>query len=332
MNNSLLTFSEAKTSRLREVANTCSSTDDFKSLLNEAVERALNRGDWNGTVIPMAICVRSDCITWPRYVGRIRAMNVCGQPIRVQNNWYEFLQSPGFRRSNWWEGSRLRYADMEMGNAPAYAQISGENKKVRLYTFAQNDVGKLTKIFGTDQYGQPLQERDTDTGDWSEGVTLTAAIPFVSTAMDVRSISRVHRERTQLHQKLYAFDTVTSELHDLANYTPGETDPWYARSKIVGRCCQNSCDGVTSIVAEVKLNFVPIVGDDDLVLINNVPALKMWFQAIRYGEKGDVEKESIYEAKAIKELNMELNDANPPRTTPVAYEPFNGRSMPQQMI
>lgn len=329
--NQLLTFAEAKASRLREVANTCASSDDFKSMLNEATERAMNRGDWDGTVVPMAICIRSDCITWPRYVGRVRMLNLCGQPVRAQNSWYQFLQSPSFRQNQWWGGSRLRYAEMEMGNAPTYDQIRGENKKVRLYTFAQKDVGKLTKIYGTDQYGQPLQERD-QSDNWTEGVTLTAAIPFVSTSMDVRSISRVQREVTQRHQMLYEFDTVNSTLRDLADYMPGETDPWYARSKITGRCCQNSCDGLTSVIAQIKLQFIPVVGDDDLVLISNVPALKMWFQAIRYGEKGDIMNMDAWERKAIKELNAELNNANPPETTPVAIEPFAGRSFRQQCI
>jgi hypothetical protein len=300
-------------------------------MLNESVERLMHRGDFQGLVVPMAVCIRDGCITWNRYVGHIRALNLCGQPIRVQNNWFEYLSSPNFRSPKCFGGSTLKFAAMEQGNAPTYDQIRGENKKVRLYTFALADVGKKTRLYGRDSNGQPLQEKDSN-GDWVQGITLTAAIPFVSTTQDIQAIDRVQREVTQLHQMLYEYDTVNDTLRDLADYYPGETDPWYSRSKLVGRCCQNSCNGLTSIVAMVKLQFLPVVGDDDLVMISNVPALKFMFKAIRSEEQGDINAGFQWETKAIKELNAELNDANPPQTTPVAYEPFAGRSFPQQSI
>jgi hypothetical protein len=67
--NTLLRFSQAKEGRLKEVANACTSSEDFRTLLNEATAALMRRGDWDGVVVPMGICLRDDCITWPRYVG-----------------------------------------------------------------------------------------------------------------------------------------------------------------------------------------------------------------------------------------------------------------------
>ena len=268
----MLTFADVKADlRMREVVNCCPNSEDFKSLVNSGVRRLLNRGDFEGTVAIVGMCLKSDCVTWPRFVKTVRKLNICNQPVPTANGWYAFLNSPTFRTPRFWGGSSLNFANMDIGPAPTYDQVKGENQKVRLYTFCQNDIGKVTRIYGRDSNGQPLAEKDAN-GDWIEGVSLVAAIPFVSTSMDVQAIDRVQREKTQCHQKMYAFDTVNSTLRDLADYQTSETNPSYFRTKLAGKCCSNSCNGLASIVAEIKLAFIPVESDNDLVLISNLDA------------------------------------------------------------
>ena len=81
--------------------------------------------------------------------------------------------------------------------------------------------------------------------------------------------------------------------------------------------------GVTALV---KLKFVPAKLDTDLVLIQNLDALKDMMQAIQFKEANDIASAREYELSAIRELNLELNDQTPLDQTPVSMQPFNGLS------
>ena len=61
----------------------------------------------------------------------------------------------------------------------------------------------------------------------------------------------------------------------------------------------------------VKLRFIPVVADSDLVLIPNIDALKYAFRSQLANEKGDVAMTREYLAEAIEELNRELEDNSP---------------------
>jgi hypothetical protein len=58
----------------------------------------------------------------------------------------------------------------------------------------------------------------------------------------------------------------------------------------------------------------------------------MMIQAIRYGEQGDLDKAVKYELMAVKELNHDLEDANPSWQTPTNYRYFAGMSFTNQTM
>jgi len=69
------------------------------------------------------------------------------------------------------------------------------------------------------------------------------------------------------------------------------------------------------------------------VLINSLEAIKNMVQSIRYSEQGDDYNAKLYEARAIRALNLKLRDDFPEDQIPVTIEPFN--SLPlgfQQMF
>jgi hypothetical protein len=130
----------------------------------------------------------------------------------------------------------------------------------------------------------------------------------------VRRIERVIKDETNGAVRLYAWNSSASVLEELAYYEPSETHPNYVRSRIT--LPSLSCDA-KGIIALVKLQFIPVKADTDLVLIDNLLALKYAIQSVRAQEAENTAKATEMLILAVDELNKELADANPETQIPV---------------
>jgi hypothetical protein len=314
------TLGELKQSRIKEIAQSCSTSDDFKSLINEATERLMSRGDWVGSLVPIQVCLtRDSCVVWPRYTGQVRRINYCGQHIKTRNEWFDFVgpeQYCGWYHQ-WGWGNQMGWGQfynrnlVSLGFSCTFQDIPlDKNCLIRVYPLCQADVGKTITIFGVDTNGQPLMTKDATTGEWSEGLTLTLSLPFVSTSIYVRQITRVIREQTNKNTPMYAYDAADDTLFQLANYEPSETNPQYVKDRLNLGCYRGNCD-LRSIVALVKLRFIPVQVDTDLVLINSIAALKLAVQAIKFEEASEDERAFSKWTAAIHELNIQLENDFP---------------------
>jgi len=303
----LITVAQAKASRLQQVAASCPNSSEFLSLLNEATERLMNRGDWPGTVIPIRVCSYAGCVVFPRWVGEVRKLNVCGQPVSVTNFWWSFFDDADRHTWETWCGPECRMT--LQGQTPVFQDILGEGRLVRAYPLVSQDVGKTVTIFGTDNNGQPLRTLNAD-NTWSDGVVITLAMPFGTTSTYIRKIDRVLIESgTQGRVMLFGYNVSGDVLETVATYEPGEVNPSFTRYKLhVQRCGTSAtdCGTLKSLVALIKLRFIPAVTDNDLVLIENIPALKLMIQSIKREEAGDEQGARMKEKSAIRELNLQM--------------------------
>jgi hypothetical protein len=64
-------------------------------------------------------------------------------------------------------------------------------------------------------------------------------------------------------------------------------------------------------VALVKLRYIPLSYDNDVLLIQNLPALKSMLQGIRFYDAGDIVRGKVYEDMAVAMLTEQLNDIEP---------------------
>lgn len=308
----LTTLSEAKASTLINVAGACNNSPEFLALLNESTRRLLRKGDWEGTTQPIYICAYNGCVVFNRYVGAVRRLSICNQTVEVENLWWNWAPRDHLCRWNTagiWHSMAGRDVHMSaFGRTPVFQDILGEGRLVRAYARCQNDLGKTIKIFGTDNNGQALHERDSN-GNWRDGITLTLITPFASTDVYVRSVTRIIKQQTQCPVDMYAYWASEDALEVLAHYDPSETNPSYAKYQLEQGCCQSGC--VRGLLALIKLQFVPVQVDTDLVLIQNLDALKDMMQSIKLREAGDIEGAARFQSSATRELNNELRDANP---------------------
>jgi hypothetical protein len=92
----------------------------------------------------------------------------------------------------------------------------------------------------------------------------------------------------------------------------------------------NGCCGIKSVAALVKLRHIPIKVDTDLVLIDNLAALKLIIQSGDYADQGNLQASQAYELDAIRLLNRQLSDDSPLSEIPVQIRTFSGTGIGRQ--
>ncbi len=315
----LATFREAKDySALRDISGKCPGGLGFRDLLNEATSRLMRRGDWDGTIVPVYVCAYGGCVVFSRYVGQVRALKVCNRDVPVKNDYDAFHVFGHDWRREWrgWCGNDVRM--LGSNRSPVKQDVEGDGRLIRAYARCNADIGKKLTIFGTDNNGQALFHFD-DLGNAVDGVTIELTKPFVSTDKYVRHIDRVLKDKTQCPVDVYAYNVAKDVLEPISHYEPSETNPAYAKYQLQAGCCAN----LKSLVALVKLQFVPVENDTDLVLIENLDALADFMQSLRYRKAGDTQSANEYEASAIRELNLDLWSRDQEQAVTVHIEPFN---------
>lgn len=319
-----LTLANAKASALADIAAVCPNSAKFISLVNEAQELLLKRGNWENTETLVKLCLHDRCVTFPRYVLTVLGARFCdGSTATIQNNWYDITMSRGCI-----DKFSCNSIMSDRGTAPTYRRIAPDGALIRYYVRNRPDIGKTITIYGKGVGGMPLQTRDSD-GNWTPGITLTAAAPFVSSEVLVTEIQSVVRQATQGMSFLYAYYADDDELKDLAFYEPSETNPRYRQMDIKNWCGINSCEddnGRRLVQAEflVKLAFIPVQNDYDFLMIDDLRSLKLAIQGVRAEEANDDVMAEVKLAKAVKELNLELRNQFPAEATPVRYNSIGG--------
>lgn len=307
----LSTLAKAKESSIGDIAGACINSAPFLRFLNDATRRLMRRGDWTGTVVPIQVCTYGGCVAFPQYVGEVRKINICCNRIPIKNEWYSFLPY------DLWPGCCGDSCTIKAwGRSPVLQNVQGEGRLIRVYVRKNIDIdeNRTLTIFGTDNHGQTLQHQNTD-GTWDEGIIIPFGKPFVSTNIYVRHIERVLKDETDGVIDVYAYNAEDDVLEDIAHYDPNETNPSYAQYK-VNACTGNGC--LQSIVALVKLQFVPVRKNTDLVLIQNLDALALMMQSLKYEQAGDRNAARTYEADAIRELNLDLWNRDQESAVPIS--------------
>ena len=136
-------------------------------ILNEAQERLVFSGGetgWYGSWWKMAFNLTQDdpFITAPREVARLINMDVCNFPIRIQNEFYEFLEAgiglkPAFDTCQG-KGCAVLEA-YERGTVISGKDLKPPGKLLRVYISDSADVDKSVIIQGKDQNNAILDRK-----------------------------------------------------------------------------------------------------------------------------------------------------------------------------
>ncbi len=305
-------------------------------LANECIQRLLMEGGetgWWGCWAKVAFLVQrsNPFITLPPGYARAINMDVCRQPIRVQNEFMEFLEygiglreAPPQIRGNFCGVLQ----GFERGNYPTLIDLP-TTSYLRLYPTDPADYNRRVLIGGAkDQNGNGIYTQD---GLQSvNGFYLTLQAPFDTSAMLVSSFQNIAKDFTQGDVILKAVDPVTGVETTLSRYGPDEISPSYRRyyiNSLPSNCCSQIpiTPGLVQVTAMLKYEYQPIRRDTDFLIIGNVPALIEEAQAIRYSsidEPAAAQLEAKHHSAAIRLLQAEMRHELGSLEPAVNFAPF----------
>jgi hypothetical protein len=265
---------------------------------------------------------------------QVRKINVCHRALPMRNLWYQFLPLSSAEHYHHHYGHHCgsHLSAQTLGRVPCINDVAGAGRTVRAYTQYAGDAGKTIRLFGIDSNGQELRTDDGG-GVFSEGLKMTLTATYVDSTTEILRIDRVLKESTIGNVLLYAHVTATDLLELLAEYEPSETNPSYQRERL-NLPCHSATTTLAAdqyrILALVKVGFVPVSVDTDIVQIPNLEALKDMIQSLRWREAGDKANADGFEQSAIRELNLQLRDDSPDEQFAVSSRPMGRCSFTNQ--
>lgn len=334
-----LTLRDMRESRLPRVLGVSPTSDDFTAFINEGIERLIQRGHWEGTYQRINLCVNDGCLTFPRQVASISGITFCNSPIKSFNQWYEFLEEGnGTLYANGCNSSCPGPAFLDRGHYPTLSDITGANKRIRIYPRSITDVGKKVLIKGYDENNNWIRTNLGSDG-WIDGFYLTIADPFVDSDFDIKSITDVIKDETNDVVLMYELSTAGVERL-LGSYEPSERVASYRRFFISafdghGTGCGCSTCSSKSITALAKLEYMPVKNENDPLYISHRPAIKEICMSVRFGEMDTdrAQRQAIlHEKRAIRELQHQQDNITPKNSIPVSMKVFGTAALNRRNI
>ena len=324
-----ITLAQAKTFCAPFVgAGLVSTNPKVVDAINEAIMRLLPKMPAEGTMARMRFYINNGTITMPREVQSLRRVNVDGIPVSIFNRWYEFLNyGPGSMDDN--KSSTNDFIDLGDGFC-THSDV--HTARQILVTAGTEEQDKTIRIMGNDENGLEVRTNDEP----GEAVAIRKNLPAYS-VNKFSCITSVVKPATKGYVYLSAYAASPLIRYDLATYHPDETNPCYRRYRVTAVCqcktaltdcslcayaatcvaytnCALTTDSTTpphTCTALVKLRYLPLMHDNDPLLIQNLPAIKMMLQAIRRLDAGDFATGKAFETSAANTLLEQVDDIEP---------------------
>lgn len=284
----LLTLGSLKASELPALLNLCPDDQRFIRRVNRAIEWLLTCGSFWGTTRRIHICIDGGCIVLPGIVATLEGVRACHHPVRVENEWYRML--PGFNpESHDTDDMWFEYVD----NVPSFRQLCAP-RILRVFPSSSRDVGRKIKFLGWDK--NKTWVRTVQGGIMQDGEIVILDLPFNDTLNEFTSITAVVKDETDQTVRVFSKPAVNDILTPFGIYEYWETIPTYQRFRIHGRrdrLEQPGCCPKNVIEAEVKLAYVPVKHDDDILAIGNRPGLELAVMGVKALDDGDTAKADV---------------------------------------
>lgn len=344
---------DVRVSRLPSTIGLCQSdTANIARYVNSAQSRLLlaresGEEGWWGTWAEMVFNVSrsSPYLTLPREVARIEAVNVCDQPVAVQNQFYEYLQFGNGRLPKSYRGDDTCFRQVyTRNNVPTFVDLDSTSGPQNVYIYATDpaDMDGLHRVLiqGLDNNGNTIYSQDNLIQ--VTGVFNVLKSPFVAVPLQMTSITGVQKDVTAGPVQIFQVDPTTGAQTLLLTMQPTETTAWYRRyyfHALPCGCCPSTASNTTCPTAQVKalakLELIPVKADTDYLLFQNLEAIIEECGAVRYSEMDTVtakQLEGQKHANAIRLLNGELNHYLGDQSPAINFAPFGSARLNKRMI
>lgn len=286
----LLTFTAAinKLAAARAFAAESDVTEQ-KGLLNEALEKIILSGRWNGTQDNLNLVLHDNKMTLPRNYVTALGVKVNGYVRDLGSVWFSFMQGTSDPVN--WSFNILDQGDgfcvFKQPREPAKLRIAstGFTGTAEVHGFDVNNA----EVWNGAQRGDVMSFNASKTPPYF--TTVTALIKPVT---------------LNLAQLYACYDDSTEEV--IGIYEPGETVPSY-RQYIVPEA--TGAATVPGVIARCQRRHIDLVADNDICPIDNFGALKRAIASIHWDNEGDEKRSEKHFDNAIQMLNDELKRLHP---------------------
>ena len=282
--------------------------------INEALERLMDGDAWDCLTVLTRIQTCSGCISLPYNADKIITCDIDGTPAKVFGKSYQFLSSgPGDLDLR---GGQVRYRDLvdlgalwptmfDMPSDSVEPDVTDGLSLVALCTEAEDETVPVV-VSGFDSDGRELRRVQLPLLQWNDGdvgdLVLhndggEGAFNYVSLEK-FASVSEVMKPETAGYVSLYAINADRSQLYLLGTYHPRQTIPQFHRYRVTGA----PSDYAVNVLALLKLRYVPLVADEDVIPIDSLQALKLMVMSVTEENKLNIEGARVLAGQAFDML------------------------------
>ncbi len=296
---------------------------------------------WYGTYAEIAFNVSREqpYITLPREIARLEALNVCDEPVTVQNQFFEYLEFGNGRmpKSNPGASDMGGLIAHTRNSAPTFLEMTAAPQYIVAYSTNAQDATLRAFVQGLDQNSEQIYSQDS--GNNVQGLFLNLDVMGTQTGITLNQITGIQKDITVGPVRFYQRDPLTGDEILLLTMQPGETTASYRRyylNDLPCRCCAapGTCDQI-QVTAIAKLEVIPVRVDTDYLLIQNLQAIIEECQSIRYSEMDSIaakQMEDKHHLSAVRRLNGELTHYLGKEQLAVGFNPFGSAKLQKQKI
>lgn len=268
----------------------------------------MKSGKWWGTYASFRMCVTNGCVTLPRQIACVESAAICGVPLTVRDQWFEYLESGAGLidgQCGLW-GERGLWGEASMrGRSPTFSDIKQPGSQIKFVCDVAADVGQVVIVTGWDANGNTV--RTMQGGVWANGeaITLAQGAGTVSTTVFARIQDILFPQVMDGQSWLYEHSGSVDRL--IGQYEYNNTRPSFARYQFPsltpnpaacgippcpGPCNTNSqvqpqltisCDYPANFRVDImgKLEHIPVALDNDYLILGNSNAMLVMMQGIQ---------------------------------------------------
>lgn len=266
----------------------------------------MKSGKYWGTYASFRMCVNNGCVTLPRQIACVESAAVCGVPLTMRDQWYEYLESGAGLvegRCGLWGNRGLWGEAIMRGRSPTFSDITELGSQVKLVCDVAADVGQVVIVTGWDSNGNTV--RTMQGGVWANGeaITLAQGAGTISTTVFARIQDILFPQAMNGQSWLYEHSTSGDRL--IGQYEYNNTRPSFARYQFPsltpqtctgpacsGQCVTNGqaqpqltipCDYPTNFRLDImgKLEHTPVSLDNDYLILGNLNAMLVMMQGVQ---------------------------------------------------
>lgn len=288
------------------------SKQQFTDKVNQACERLLYSGKFNGSMISVAFNAISGYFTLPpQYLG-VLAGTFDNWPVQTFSEWTRYMEV-GWCTENealsW--GGRIQ----DEGDGYVTQVEIDPSGGVRIYSTGSDD-GTPVRMYGVELE----TEEDVTDENGVRGEELILAAPYVESQFHYSDITGFMKPLTNGPLQVKVVPTNGDPVYQVAEYQSWETVPSYRRYRIG--------PATKTVRVLCQRRYIPATQETDILYPGSIGALKFMLKALALEDSGyDSPNESLNcENQAVRILNQEAKSLRAGGVVPIplAVWGYNG--------